>query len=289
VIDTVIQLLASGLLVGGMYALTATGLTLVMGVMRLVNVAHGVFFTLGGYLTFAGLSLLGLNFFLAVPLAGVGAGVVAALVERTMVRRVRRDELRVVILTLALAFVGQEALRVIFGGKPKSLPAFTGQSLLIGSVSLEGQRVVVFGLALVLIAALYLLVRYTRWGMALRMVAQDREAALLVGINTDVVFMLTFGIGALVAGLAGGLMGPINLISPAMGWNPLLVSFAAVVLGGMGSIWGTVLAGLLLGVIELFSGFFINPSMGTISSLLVLIAVVVARPTGLFGQDVRGG
>jgi branched-chain amino acid transport system permease protein len=284
---TVLQLMASGLLVGGVYALTATGLTMVMGVMRLINVAHGVFYTLGGYLTFTLLTGVRVPFFAAVALAGVGAGLVAALLERFVVRRVRSDELRVVILTLALAFVGQEALRVIFGGKPKSLPAFLSGTYLLGPVALEAQRMVVFAVALTVVALLYAFVKYTRWGMALRMVAQDPEAALLLGISTDAVFLVTFAIGAAIAALAGALVAPLHVISPAMGWDPLLVSFAAVVLGGMGSVWGTVLAGLLLGLVELFAGFFIDPSMATIASLVVLMAVIVIRPTGLLGQGVR--
>lgn len=281
-------LLVSGILIGGLYALAAVGLSLIMGVMRVVNVAHGALYMLGAFLVYTVTVQWGFGFPVAMLVAMVGVFVIGVVVERLIVRPVRHEEVNVLIITFAAAFVLEEVARLIWNPRYKNIPPYVEGALRVGGLRIDQQRFVAFLVAVVLIAVLLAVIRYTRIGKAVRMVAQDEEAALMLGINVERMHLLTFGIGSALAAAAAALLGPLYLVFPAMGWNPLLRSFAIVILGGMGSLGGTILAGILMGVIEVLTGAFISERITTVATFTVLILIIVVRPTGLFGQQVEG-
>ncbi len=280
-------LLVSGVLIGGLYALAAIGLSLIMGVMRVVNVAHGALYMLGAFFVYTVTVQWGLPFPIAMVVAVAAVFAVGVVVERLIVRPVRHEEVNVLIITFAAAFVLEELAKFIWNPRYKNIPPYIEGNVSVGALQVDQQRLVAFLVAVVLIGILFALIRHTRTGKAIRMVAQDEEAALLLGIHVERLHMLTFGLGAALAAAAAALLGPLYLVYPAMGWNPLLRSFAIVILGGMGSLEGTIVAGLLMGVIEVMTGYFISDRMTTVATFAVLVLIIFLRPTGLFGHPVE--
>lgn len=281
-------LVVSGILIGGLYALAAAGLSLIMGVMRVVNVAHGALYMLGAFFVYTVTVQMGLNFAVAMAVAVVAVFIVGLVMERLIVRPVRHEEVNVLIITFAAAFVLEEVAKFVWSPRYKNIPPYIQGSVAIGALQVDQQRLAAFLVAVALMTVLFLVIRRTRIGKAIRMVAQDEEAALLLGIHVERIHMLTFGVGAALAAAAAALLGPLYLVYPAMGWNPLLRSFAIVILGGMGSLEGTILAGLLMGVIEVMTGYFISDRMTTVAAFVVLVLIIFLRPTGLLGQAVEG-
>lgn len=280
-------LVVSGILIGGLYALAAAGLSLIMGVMRVVNVAHGALYMLGAFFVYTVTVQMGLNFAAAMAVAVVAVFVIGLVMERLIVRPVRHEEVNVLIITFAAAFVLEEIAKFVWSPRYKNIPPYIQGSVAIGALQVDQQRLAAFLVAVILMTLLFFVIRRTRIGKAIRMVAQDEEAALLLGIHVERIHMLTFGVGAALAAAAAALLGPLYLVYPAMGWNPLLRSFAIVILGGMGSLEGTILAGLLMGVIEVMTGYFISDRMTTVAAFVVLVLIIFLRPTGLLGQAVE--
>lgn len=283
----ILQILLNGVVIGGLYALTAIGLTTILGVMRITFLAHGAFYMLGAIFTYKLVTGLGLNFFPAALLAAGGIYVLGVLVEKFTIRPMRHDELKVMILTLSLAFIAEEVAKILWGPQYKNMPPYLMGNISLGGIGLEKQRLLAFVVAVVLVTAFLVFLKKTRMGKAIRMVAQDERAAMLLGINVDRIHAVTFGIGVALAASAAILLSPIYLIYPSMGWTPLMRSFAIVILGGMGSIEGTIAAGVIFGIIEMLTGYFLSPTLVTINIFLVLILVILFKPAGLFGTRVR--
>jgi branched-chain amino acid transport system permease protein len=281
------QLILSGVLIGGLYALAALGLSLIFGVMRVLNVAHGAFYMVGAYVVWMLTAQAGVPFFPALLVTIVVVFVLGVIMERLIVRPIRHDEVSVLIVTFAAAFVIEELAKFIWSSRYRNISPYFSGTVNLGGLLVDLQRVFSFSVALAVIGLLLYVVSHTRLGLAMRMVTQDAEAALLMGINVERVQMVSFGAGAALAASAAGLLGPLYLVFPAMGWDPLLRAFAIVILGGMGSMGGTIFAGLIIGVVEVLTGFYVEPRMTTVATFLVLILILIFRPTGLFGEEVE--
>lgn len=280
----------NGLVAGGMYALMATGLSLIWGTMRVLNFAHGEFFMLGAFLALTALQLAGLPLVPAIAAATLGVFLAAVALHAVTVRPLMRRpgwDFSTIAATLGLSIVLQDAALMIWGERFQSLPYFVEGVVHVLGVRLPAQRVLILVAVVVVVALLTILLRFTRFGMALRAVASDPEAASACGINTAAIHAATFGIAAALAALAGIILAPIIAINPWMGVPPILKAFVVVVLGGLGSLPGAVLGGFLLGVIEAIGVTVFSSEWREVVALAVLILVVWLRPQGLFGKPLR--
>ena len=275
----------SGILQGGLYALMSLGLTLTLGVMRIVDLSYGAYYTLGGYLSFFLLTSLGINFVLSALISLALIFVFGMLVENFLIKPVRADELSVMILTFAFAYAVEEVVKFIWGSPFRTIPAYANGTIDVGGIFVEKQRLISFLIALVLISITLVLLKKTKFGKALRMVSQQRVGAQLVGINVNSIQKITFAVATVLAASAAILLSPIYLVFPSMGWSPLLKAFGIVILGGMGSVKGTIIAGFALGLIEVLTSYFIAETLSQISYFTVLILVIIIKPSGLFGAS----
>ena len=283
----IIEILLSGITQGAVYCVVAVGLSLVYGASRILNFAHGSLYSLGGFLAWflvvGHFSLpLWLAVLVAIPiLAAAGIGI-----ERLIIRPLRGSanwKINTIMVTLGLAFIVENGLQLVFGPGTKTIPAFTEGVLEIGGITLSWYRIWIFAISLWLVAALEYFLSATRYGQAVRAVSQDMQGANQVGVNVNQVFSLTFALSVVLTGIAGILLAPVFLISPLGGWAPFLKAFVIVVLGGLGSTKGAFVAAFILAILEAFVIFYIGPSWAMPAWLVMLIAVLMIRPKGLFG------
>ncbi|WP_372909873.1 branched-chain amino acid ABC transporter permease [Salinigranum sp.] len=281
----IVQQMLNGLLFGGQLALVAVGLTLIWGVTRILNFAHGAMIMIGGYLGLFTYRATG-NALLAIPVAVLGLFVIGVATESLVVRQLRtRDdsELAAIIGTFGLAVVAENAIRVTLSSDRESLPSILTGIWEVGPIILVKEQVLLFGVALCALGALFGLIKYTRLGMAMRAVAQDRESALLMGVRSDRIYAVTFGLSAALAGLSGVLLAPVFNIYPSVGWQPFLLAFIVVIIGGLGSVRGTLVAALLLGVIRSLSLTWVSAQQTQIVLFVAMILILAVRPSGLSG------
>jgi len=282
--------IVNGMISGAMYALMATGLALIWGTMRVLNFAHGEFFMLGGFMMLVGLNVLGVPVIPAAMFAALAVFGIAVLLHRAVVAPVMNRpgwEFGTIAVTLGLSIILQDLALLIWGERFQSIPYYVGGIVEILGVRLPLQRVLVFVVALSLVALIAIVLRFTRFGKALRAVASDAEAAEACGIDTGRMHMAVFGIAAVLAGLAGLVLAPILAVNPWMGMPLLLKAFVVVVLGGLGSLPGAVVGGLLLGVVEAIGVTFLSSEWREVMAFALLIVVLWLRPQGLFGVKGR--
>ena len=286
--DLVAQTVVNGVLLGGVYALAAIGLSLVFGIMDVVNISHGHFLMVGGYVAVVLFTLVGLS-----PLVGmfVAMGLLFVLgyaVERLLLRHVLEREIEQPLLFLfGLALVLQNLGRHVLGSSSRSAElGLADVGAQVGTILIPGARSVTFVVAVIVVAALWAFLRYTVTGMAIRATAQDPVGARYVGIDTKRINSLTFGIGAALAGASGALLSMVFPVNPFVGWSYLLKAFAVVVLGGLGSVVGTLVGGLVLGVVENTGTLVFGGGYRDVITFGIFVAVLIAMPQGLFG---RGG
>ena len=280
----IMQSLVNGIILGFLYLLMSIGFTLVFGIMRVVNFAHGEFYMLGAFAVFFAVTQMNLPYFAAVGVAFGGAILLGALVERVIFRPFRGDELSGMIASLGLALILQNMALIAFGPDPLAMPSLVSGAFRMGPLIVPKSRLVVIAAAAVILAAFYVFLMYSRWGRALRALVQDSEIAAVYGIRVEVMYPLGLGLGVALAAIAGGLMAPLFGVSPFIGATPLLKAFIVVILGGLGSIPGAVLASLLLGLIESFTSSFVSGSAADIVIFALVIAVLLVRPSGLLGH-----
>jgi len=278
------QAALNGLVIGAMYVLMAVGFTLTFGIMRVVNFAHGEFYMLGAFTAFFTYVYWDIPFVLCLLIAAVTIGVLGALVERALIQPFRGDETSAMIATLAISVIIQNSAIVIWGPTPRQMPDIVQGTLLLGPFSFPWSRLLVIAAAALIFAAFWLFMQATRIGRAMRAVAQDKEAALIQGIRINTIYPLAFGLSVALAALAGALMGPVFSVSPFVGLTPMLKAFVVVILGGLGSIPGAVVGGLLLGLIESFTATMFGSLVADILQLLLVILILLVRPAGLLGQ-----
>ena len=277
-----------------LYALVAVGLTLVFSVLKIVNFAHGEFYMMGAYAGYYAVRMLGVPPIASVVVAMVGMLLAGILVERALLsplqdERVERKDEYALLITFGLSVLLQNLAIVSFGPFSKRPPSFLAGTLSWSVLSLSYDRLLAAATAVVLLLALWAFLRLTRWGRALDAVSQSRESAAIVGIDPRRFYSLGFGIGAALAAAAGVLMAPIFSISPTVGVLPAIKSFVIVVLGGLGSVAGSIVAGLLIGLGEgLWIALFPDPDRALAYShalaALILAVTLLLRPTGLFGR-----
>lgn len=279
------QVVVNGFLLGGTYALVAVGLTLIFGVVRVVNFAQGEFLMLGMYVAFWLHAVRGIDPYVAVfavaPLV-FGFGV---LVHRTIIRPFFTAPSNALILvTFGLSIILQNGALLAWKSDPRAVEtSYSNAALQLGEVSVSLPRLVILVVALGIVAALTFILQRTYWGMAMAAVAQDRKAATLMGVNIHRVYMLAFGIGVALEAIAGTLLIPIYAVTPTTGGSFTIIAFVVVVLGGMGNVMGALLAGFIVGLVEAFSGFFISPQLQGALYYLIFVGILVARPQGLLG------
>ncbi len=284
--DLLLQLLANGLVNGTFYALSALGLTLIFGLMRVVNFAHGEMYVIGGLLGWVLTGVAGLDFFTSLALVVFGMGVAGWLIDRVLVSRIRdQDEETGLLLMIGLSIFLANSELLVFGTTPhRVLSPFPTKPFFLGPVVVTQSRLFVVVLCAALIVAAHLLIQKTSLGQAMRATFQDAMAARLAGIRTEGIYGFTFGLGTALAGAAGTLLGSIYVAEPTNGGLISLKAFVVVILGGLGSFAGAITGGLILGVTEaLWGGFISTNSVDAIGFALVIVMLLV-RPYGLFAK-----
>ena len=283
-----IELIFSGLITGGIYALVALGLNLQYGLMRILNIAHGEFLMLGAYLTWMVQTSFGISPFLMIPvsfvvLMGMGLAIHWLCFRRLAATSSNIDifEARGLMVSFGLMFLIQNLVSAIWGGELRGYD-YMAEPVVMGQAQFAGNKLVVFAMALVFSLGLMVLLRKTLLGKGVRALMQSQVGAQLVGINTRTLHPLMFGIGLGLSGLAGCLLSMAYTISPAMGEPYTVTALIVITLGGFGSMGGALAGGLLLGVIEAFGMHFTNPSLKALLSYVVFIGVLLLRPKGLF-------
>ena len=262
----------------------AVGFTLIFGVARVLNLAHGSFYALGAYSTFVLTTHLKMPLLPAALLAVAFVAGFGVVVERVFVRPMRRSQLGVLMITLAVALVIEQALFLTFGSEYRNVPAFVDEKFTLGHVDVGGQRLLALGVGIVAIGALWLFIQYTRLGSAILAISQDPVAASYMGIPSDRIFSIVMALSAALAALAGILAGPFLTVQPTMWLLPIVKAFAIVVAGGLGSIPGSILAALMLGYAETIVGYLISTSWTEIVSVAATLLMLVVRPAGFFGR-----
>ena len=281
--------IANGLVLGAMYALLAAGLTLVWGTMRALNFAQGELFMLGGYAVLFGIAL-GLSPVLAIPAAMLLLFAVGALLSRGLVQPLLTREdwaFATIAMTLGISIILQNGALRVFGERFQQIPYLVEGVAVIGYFRMSWQRVLILGVGLSALLGMALFLKTTRTGQAIRAVAQDRNAAAVCGISPGRIFMITFGLSASLCALAAGLLGPITGIYPWMGVPLMIKAFAVVVLGGLGSFYGAIVAGFMLGLIEGIGVMLTSSEWRDVFAFALLIVTLCIRPWGLFGVRER--
>ncbi len=276
----------NGLILGAFYAVVAIGLSLIMNLTGTINLAHGSFMTLAGYLAFAMISA-GTNFWWALAMAPILTAIVGIAVERTLIRPLyRRDPVYSLLLTFGLSLVAEEVFRLIWGtnGVPFSPPTAMQGGVSLGFIDFPAWRLFIAVALLVIIVALVLFLQRTRLGLRLRAAVQDSEMIAALGTNTQVLYMLNFGFGILIAGVAGVLAAGLLGLNPQSGNALLMPAFVTVIVGGMGSLLGAVVGGLLIGVAISVTTLFL-PAFSEIVMYVLMAVILLIRPRGLFGEE----
>jgi branched-chain amino acid transport system permease protein len=293
--DYLLALTTTGLIMGIIYALMALGLTLIFSILNVINFAHGEFYMLGGYFSYFLLTLFtGLNPFLAVLISGVLVSLIGLIFEFFFLRpmhigQIERPPEYAVLITFGLSFFLQNLALALFGPYPHRPTSFFRGAVDLGLVRVSADRLTASVLSLILLALLLLVINKTWIGKALQAVSQNKDAAAVVGINPLRMNTIAFGLGVGLAAVAGALLAPSFSIVPNVGAVPSIRSYVIIVLGGMGSIPGSILGGVIIGMVEsLGAGYFPDPSRGltykTSFGLVIFALVLLFKPTGFFGR-----
>jgi len=282
-IELLVQALLNGFALALVYVLVALGLTLIFSILGIINFAHGEFYMLGGYATYFGVAVFGLHYVPTLLLAIGAVGLAGVVAERLIFRHLRGKTLNAFIVSLGLLWVLQSGAQLTFGVLDKPVPSAFSGIIRAGRVIISVERFVVVLAAVGLIAVLYVFLQWSRVGRAMRAVAQDPDGAALQGVNIEFTSMLGFAVGCALAGAAGGLLAPVFAVSPPMGALPVVKAFIIIIVGGMGSLPGAVLGGLLLGTVEGIGSLFFSSAAVNVLGFLMVIAVLLVRPRGLFG------
>lgn len=285
--DGIISTGLIGISLGGQYALLALGFTLIFGILGVVNFAHGGFYVLGGYIAYSVVQFLNLPYAAAVIIAAAVTAALGFLFERFLLERVIDDHLATLMLTLGLYLMMSSGILVTFGPESPAF-AFPLQGVLrAGRLYLPIENLVVIGVCLVAIVLVYLLIYKTDFGRALRALADDRKVAMAQGLRPNLLFPLAFSLATGLAGLTGALVTPILSLAPHVGDPVLAMSFLIVILGGLGSISGATIAAFAVGMIEAYSSVYLGGSKGALVLFVMVLIVLVIKPSGLMGQTAR--
>lgn len=281
---TLINILVLGTIWGALFTLIAVGFTLIFGVAGIINLAHGAFYMLGAYLAYTFMSVMKINVPLSALMAVVLTAVIAMLIDRFGIRPMREHHVYVLIITLAFAMFFQELMCAIYGPYGKPVKSFVAGDILLGNVYVSYQKALTFFVSGGLVTLLRFFIKKTKTGKSISAVAQNRDAAVFVGIRPERVYMITMGISSALAAVAGVFIAPILEAVPTMWVFPLFKAFAVVVIGGLGSIEGAIIAGMLMGYSETIVSILISANYPDMVYLVAIILVLVFRPRGLMGK-----
>ncbi len=282
----ILSALINGILIGSIYSLVAMGLSLIWGIMEVINFAQGEFMMLGAFTTYWLLALVGIDPLVSIPLSFFIIFVSGMLTQRFVIDRIlHASALSQVTVTFALLLMIRYGAETIFGPFTRRVVTdYTGTILRFEAFSVPQIQVVAFGITLLLVVMLYFFLTKTYFGNALRAVSQNRNAALLLGINIKRMYRVAFGIGVGISAVGGTLLSMFHPIYPEMGDFFTLLAFIIVVFGGFGSIFGSYASGLIIGVSESVSALFISPSLKDVVAFLLFVAIILLKPKGLFGK-----
>lgn len=284
-----VQSLLDGILMGGVYALAALGLSLIFGVLKITNFAHGAMMTIGMYTVYALCTGLGLNPYIALPIAIIFMFGLGFIIQRFLIKRIEQAPAHnQLLLTLGLAYIFENVILIIFSPNYKTISVGGFEKALhIGELTVAPAKLVAFCVVIVVTAAVYFLLYKTHIGKSIRAASQNDMGAKLMGIDVPNIRGIAFGIGVVCTGIAGGLLTPVMSFYPTLGESFQLKCFVIAVLGGMGNLWGALVSGLLIGVIESMSGYLLGGSWSDMIIYAVFILILFIRPTGLFGRRNR--
>jgi branched-chain amino acid transport system permease protein len=286
ILSTMIFLLINGLVIGFIITLVALGLTLIFGVMRIVNMAHGDLYMMGAVISYFVLSFGG-NFFISLFTAPILVFAISYLIERFVVRPFEGNPTNTMLVTLGLSFIIQQVTLITYGGVPRVIPEPWTLSFQMFGAQYSGYRLAVAIISATILSGLWSFLHRTTYGTFIRATIQDAEVACATGINTNRIFTFTFALGGMLAALGGVLAAPITQVFYLMGNNVILIAFIIVIVGGLGSFKGTLIIALLLSILEGTLTIFLRPVEVRIISLMVMVLTLLLRPSGLFGRRYR--
>ena len=283
---TIILTLVWGVAIGCVYILLATGLNIIFGVMKLVNFAHGQLLMIGAFLTWTISVSLGLNAYVAIIISMFIVALLGVVVERFTFHRVLgTDKLNEIFVSLGLIYIFENIAMLIWGANSKQVASpFYGMSVSLPGLSITYDRVIAVFVVVAVLVIFGLLLWKTKIGLAMRATSQRNTTAVLMGINVQKIYMFTFAIGAALAAIAGGLYGIIFPFDYQVGAMPTIIAFAIIIMGGLGSIKGAIIGGLLYGVTEQLATLFLGGTWGSAVAFALLIVVLIIRPNGIFGE-----
>lgn len=281
----IVQITIWGIVNGAIYAILALGFSLMFGVARVLNLAQGALLMVGAYLVYIFTSILHLNIPLSIPLAIIFVALIGVIVYQLFISRIEEHHTAVLLITLSIALVLEEIIILIFTSQYLRADTFIPGSMSLMGVNIPNQYLLTLGIVSVYLIGSWGLLYRTRVGLAIRAIAQDREIANAMGIDVGKMYFVVMGLGAGLAGIAGIMVAPIYILSPQMGWHPLLMMLAVVVLGGLGSIKGSLIGAFMLAFIEAIIVFLVpmGSYLKSVVALVIVIAVLLIRPEGLYG------
>jgi branched-subunit amino acid ABC-type transport system permease component len=285
--DVVIQIIASGLTLGAMYAVSTIGLSLVYGSLNMLNMAHGALLALGGYICFYAMTTLGLPGLVAVLAAIVICGFVGLLIyvfTAAPLLGSQQFEMAVFIATIGFGVVVENVILRLFGPQPQPQPLQVSGSIVIGHVHIPNQNLLILVVALALMAAIALLLKRSRLGRAIRATAQNREAAQLMGVRVGWIYAAVLALSGALAGISGIMISSLSSLLPNMGGDPMLKAFIICIVAGLGNVTGAVIAAIALGLLEATAQYNLGTQYSFALLLLLVIVVLIWRPYGLFGR-----
>ena len=283
---TIYGIIIYGIINSFSLALMAIGFTLVYGISRLPNFAHGALYVITGFLVWSFLHLLKLNYAISILLALVIMGLVGAAIYRFVLIRVRGMATSEIIATYALGLAILEFLRWGgFKGMTYTLPVFIEGSINIGGIPVDLQRIIVIGIGIVVVSFMWLFTHFNKTGLALRGMAQDEHAAMMLGIDSDWMAVIAMGMGSILAGLSAIALLPLGNIVVEAGYNVLILSIAVCIVGGLGSWVGAILAAFMIGFLQIITVAYIQSQFHMVVALLAIIVTLILKPSGLFGRQ----
>jgi branched-chain amino acid transport system permease protein len=279
------QGILNGLSSAGIYVLVALGLTLVLSIVNIVNMAHGEFYMIGAYCMYYLVSRLGLNFFLSMVIATVFVGSLGIVVERLGFRPLKGDPDRSMIVSIGLMLALQNVMLALAGGIPKSIKSPNSGVVRIGSATISWDRLIIVLVAVVLVLVLFIFIRMSKTGQAMRAISEDRVAASLQGISINRISATAMCLGCGLAAIAGALVGSIFAVSPTMGSFALMKGIGVIILGGLGSLAGAVFGGFIIGMIDGIVPVYTSGYAASVISFAMVILILLVRPQGILGHE----
>lgn len=283
------QSIINGLLIGGVYALIAVGLTIIFGVMKIVNFAQGEFVMLGMYVTWLLFSAIGGSPYLLIVPAGIIMFIIGWLIYKIVINPVvGKGDTSYILLTVGLSYFLQNAAQLAFSADYHTVESsIKNNAIQVAGLSIQTPRLIAFVVAIVMVIFVHIFLKYTDIGRAMRATSENSEVAATLGVNPVSTYAIAFAIGTLLAGMAGVLLTPMFYVYPRIGTLFNTTAFVVVVLGGLGNVTGALLGGLLIGLVEAFTGSFIALDLAPVGTFVVFLLVLLLKPEGLFGRGVR--